>query len=64
MKTKDLIKKLQEIDPSGKMEIVVNVEGYHSPKIPYLNINWIDKKNWEWTRDNEGTKCISIVVDK
>jgi hypothetical protein len=71
MKTKELIKKLQEIDPTGEMKIVANCSrfnypvGIDNPEFGYIT------KSWDWAMDEDGNdnqeegniKVVMIGVD-
>jgi len=62
MTTGKFIKLLQEIDPSGKMELVVNAGCYDSPVMPSTpHKATIDEDEWEW--EDEGTEVISFCAD-
>jgi hypothetical protein len=63
MSTKELIEKLQLLDPIGDMEIFANVDqrdypvSVGRPSIAYIN----DKDDWDY--DEQGEKVISLFLD-
>jgi hypothetical protein len=67
MKVKDLIKKLQELDPTGDLEILVNAGCYDypttmgHPKVGYVEYHEEDS----WCEENHphAEKVISVTTD-
>ena len=66
MKTKELIKELQELDPSGEMDMTINASCYDYPvMMGYPRTAFVDEETDEWTdKDNPNAeKVISVTAD-
>ena len=67
MKTKELIKRLLELDPDGSMEIVVNSDRHDypismgGPKVAY--VEWVEEDSWCSKDHPHAEKVISVTAD-
>lgn len=66
MKTKELIKQLQELDPTGELDIMVNTDRHDYPVyMGHPNIAYVKDDEW-WYEGMEGTAdetIISVTAD-